>query len=129
FVPGLTAPSDHNTAPSPSSPKPLGHNYTGRSARYIRTGKVRTRCAVFENPLARGCHPCLGYVLLPMCPGRIRTVLAEREPSKPCCTIPPGTKAGNLFTTAIVIAARNVDVNCFTLAAVDVRKHSERLNV
>src|SRR5450631_2501785 len=24
-----------------------------------------------DNPLARGCHPCLRYVVLAMCPGRI----------------------------------------------------------
>jgi hypothetical protein len=27
---------------------------------------------------ARGCHPCLGYDLLPMCPGRTRDAVAER---------------------------------------------------
>jgi hypothetical protein len=32
---------------------------------------------------ARGCHPCLRYVPLPMSPGRTRLGLAERESVNP----------------------------------------------
>src|SRR5436190_10434041 len=37
----------------------------------------RKRCSPSTTRSARGCHPCLRYVLLPMSPGWTSTVLAE----------------------------------------------------
>lgn len=42
----------------------------------------RKRCSPSTTRSARGCHPCLGYGLLPMSPGRTMRVLAEREAIK-----------------------------------------------
>ena len=43
----------------------------------------REPCNPSTTRLGRGCHPCLRYVLLPMCPGRTNFLLVPQEGIEP----------------------------------------------
>jgi hypothetical protein len=48
----------------------------------------RRPCSPSTTRSARGCHPCLRYVLLPISLGRTHSVLAEREGFEPPIRLP-----------------------------------------
>jgi hypothetical protein len=51
----------------------------------------RKPCNPSTTRSARGCHPCLRYGLLPMCPGRTRNGVAERVGFEPTVRFPAHT--------------------------------------
>ena len=50
---------------------------------------TREPCNPSTTPLGPGCHPCLKYVLLPMCPGRTDVDLADGEGFEPPVGVNP----------------------------------------
>jgi len=56
---------------------------SGEIERWRRNHRPVGRCHIASKRPGRGCHPCLGHVLLPMSPGRTTVGLAERVSVNP----------------------------------------------
>src|SRR2546429_650385 len=56
---------------------------TASAATQELTSDLAYICAAPPTGSARGCHPCLRYSLLPMCPGRTRNGMARSEGFEP----------------------------------------------
>src|SRR5881227_3717967 len=96
----------------------------------------REPCKPSTTRLARGCHPCLRYILLPMSQERTRNNLVCREGFEPstirlkvgCSTseLPAHRNAGETLRKCLAVSARNIVAGLWVSTAI--RSHpGERL--